>query len=489
ADVAYLRSVLPSTTEDAFFDYLATLDASEVTVSAAPEGSVVFARVPFLQVKGPLLVVQLLETTLLCLVSYASLVATNAARFRFLAGPDVKLMEMGLRRAQGPDGALSASKYSYVGGECRPAAPPPAAPRPCRYPRVPAVPVGFDYTSNVLAGKLYGIPVRGTVAHSFVMSFTSLEEVRPRELSPLAGGEPVDLPALAERWLRRVCEVLRTPPEKANRGELAAFASYAVTFPRDFQGLLDTYCVRRSGLPNFCAVALALHQLGYRAVGVRLDSGDLARQSKEVRRMLRACGAHFQVPWLETIPIAVSNDISEQSLEEFNREGSEIDMIGVGTNLVTCPLQPSLGCVYKLVEVNGFPCLKLTEDEEKMTIPGTKTVYRLYDAAGHPFMDLMALEEEPSPSAGQELAVRVLGQLGETSKVVPTAVEPLHRTYFRDGQLCEPLPSLSEVRNHAQVSLNLLSPSHRRLRDPEPYPVAMTERLHGLLTELRRASQ
>ncbi|XP_009075744.1 PREDICTED: nicotinate phosphoribosyltransferase-like, partial [Acanthisitta chloris] len=152
--VAYLRSVLPSTVEDAFFDYLATLDASEVTISAMPEGSVVFAKVPFLQVKGPLLVVQLLETTLLCLVSYASLVATNAARFRLLAGPDVKLMEMGLRRAQGPDGALSASKYSYVGG--------------------------FDCTSNILAGKLYGIPVHGTMGHSFVMAFRSEEEVQPR---------------------------------------------------------------------------------------------------------------------------------------------------------------------------------------------------------------------------------------------------------------------------------------------------------------------
>ncbi|NXK26615.1 PNCB phosphoribosyltransferase, partial [Arenaria interpres] len=433
-DVAYLRSVLPSTTEDAFFDYLATLDASEVTLTAVPEGSVVFARVPFLQVKGPLLVVQLLETTLLCLVNYASLVATNAARFRLLAGPDMKLMEIGLRRAQGPDGALSASKYSYIGG--------------------------FDCTSNILAGKLYGIPVRGTIAHSFIMSFTSLEEVRPRELPPLAGGEPVDLPSLTERWLRR-----------------------------DFQGLLDTYCVRRSGLPNFCAVALALHQLGYRAIGVRLDSGDLAQQSKEIRQVLRACGAHFQVPWFENIPIAVSNDISEQSLEEFSREGSEINMIGVGTNLVTCPLQPSLGCVYKLVEVNGSPCLKLTEDEEKMTIPGSKTIYRLYDASGHPFMDLMALEEEPSPSAGQELAVRLLGQLGETSKVVPTTVEPLHRTYFRDGQVCEPLPSLMEVRNHAQVSLSLLNPAHRQLREPQPYPVAVTEKLHHLLTELRQASQ
>ncbi|NXU82093.1 PNCB phosphoribosyltransferase, partial [Oreotrochilus melanogaster] len=345
-----------------------------------------------------------------------SLVATNAARFRLLAGPDVKLMEMGLRRAQGPDGALSASKYSYIGG--------------------------FDSTSNILAGKLYGIPVRGTVAHSFIMSFTSLEEVQPRELSPLAGGQPVDLVALAVSWLQR-----------------------------DFQGLLDTYCVRRSGLPNFCAVALALHQLGYRAIGVRLDSGDLAQQSKEIRQVLRACGARFQVPWFETIPIAVSNDISEQSLEEFCREGSEIDMIGVGTNLVTCPLQPSLGCVYKLVEVNGSPCLKLTEDEEKMTIPGIKMIYRLYDAAGHPFMDLMALEEEASPSAGQELVVHVLGQLDETSKVMPTTVEPLHRTYFRDGQVCEPLPSLPEVRSHAQVSLSQLSPAHRRLHEPQPYPV------------------
>uniref|UniRef100_A0A8B9QP46 Nicotinate phosphoribosyltransferase n=1 Tax=Anas platyrhynchos TaxID=8839 RepID=A0A8B9QP46_ANAPL len=460
-DIAYLRSVLPSTTEDAFFDYLCTVDASEVTLSSVPEGSVVFSRVPLLQVKGPLLVVQLLETTLLCLVNYASLVATNAARFRLLAGPEVKLMEIGLRRAQGPDGGLSASKYSYIGG--------------------------FDFTSNVLAGKLYGIPVRGTIAHSFIMSFTALEEVQPKVLAPLAGGEPVDLVALAESWLWRVCELLQSPPEKANRGELAAFVSYAITFPHHFQGLLDTYCVMRSGLPNFCAVALALHQLGYRAIGVRLDSGDLGQQSKEIRRVLRACGTAFQVPWFGSIPIAVSNDISERSLESFIQEGSEIDVIGVGTNLVTCPLQPSLGCVYKLVEVNGSPCLKLTEEEEKMTIPGIKAVYRT--PAGHSIMDLMALEDEPAPKAGQELVAHVLGRRGEATKVWPSTVEPLHRTYFRDGQVCEVLPSLPEVRSHAQTSLNQLSPAHRRLREPQPYPVAVTEKLHLLLAELRQAKQ
>ncbi|NXV83423.1 PNCB phosphoribosyltransferase, partial [Atlantisia rogersi] len=127
--------------------------------------------------------------------------------------------------------------------------------------------------------------------------------------------------------------------------------------------------------------------------------------------------------------------------------------------------------VLQLVEVNGSPCLKFTEDEEKMTIPGTKTIYRLYDAAGHPFMDLMALEEEASPIAGQELVVRVLGQLDETSKVVPITVEPLHRVYFSHGQVCEPLPSLAEVRNHAQVSLSTLNPAHRHLHEPQPYPV------------------
>ncbi|NXY92564.1 PNCB phosphoribosyltransferase, partial [Alcedo cyanopectus] len=148
-----------------------------------------------------------------------------------------------------------------------------------------------------------------------------------------------------------------------------------------------------------------------------------------------------------------------------------------------------LNFLLQLVEVNGSPCLKLTEDEGKMTIPGTKMIYRLYDAAGHPFMDLMALEKEPSPSTGQELVIRVLGRLGETTKVVPTTVELLHRTYFRDGQVCEPLPSLLEVRNHVQESLSLLSPAHRHLHNPQPYPVAMTEKLYQLLVELREASQ
>ncbi|XP_077207439.1 nicotinate phosphoribosyltransferase isoform X1 [Paroedura picta] len=463
ADIEYLESVLPVTTEKAFFDYLRTVDASEVSISSVPEGSVVFSRVPIFQVKGPLLVVQLLETTLLCLVNYASLVATNAARFRLKAGPDKKLMEMGLRRAQGPDGGLSASKYSYVGG--------------------------FDFTSNVLAGQLYGIPVRGTVAHSYVSSFTSLAEVNPRVLRPLSGGEPVDFPALVEAWLSKVCQLLRVPLARVNRGEQAAFVSYAITFPHNFQGLLDTYCVLRSGLPNFCAVALALNELGYRAIGVRLDSGDLARQSVEIRQAFRTCSTHFQVPWFERVPIAVSNDVSESSLEELAQEGNEIDMIGVGTHLVTCPLQPSLGCVYKLVKVNGCPRLKVTEDEEKTTLPGSKVVYRLWDAAGFPCMDLMSLEDELPPRAGEEAEVRLLGRGKESRKVTPAAVEILHRLYLRDGQVCQALPSLEEIKKHAQASVRKLNPAHKRLQDPEAYQVAVTQKLHALLTDLQRDGQ
>uniref|UniRef100_H2YXH8 nicotinate phosphoribosyltransferase n=1 Tax=Ciona savignyi TaxID=51511 RepID=H2YXH8_CIOSA len=150
SDIAYLQEILPNV-DQGFWEYLSQLDASQVTMSAIPEGYVVFPKVPLIRLEGPLPVIQLLETTFLNLINYASLVATNAARFRITAGDGVQLLEFGLRRAQGPDGGLSASKYCYIGG--------------------------FDGTSNVLAGKLFGIPVRGTHAHAFVNSFSSLDDV------------------------------------------------------------------------------------------------------------------------------------------------------------------------------------------------------------------------------------------------------------------------------------------------------------------------
>ncbi|XP_036777904.2 nicotinate phosphoribosyltransferase isoform X1 [Manis pentadactyla] len=458
ADVQFLASVLPPDTDPAFFEHLRALDCSGVTVRALPEGSLAFPGVPLLQVSGPLLVVQLLETPLLCLVGYASLIATNAARLRLIAGPEKRLLEMGLRRAQGPDGGLTASTYSYLGG--------------------------FDGTSNVLAGQLRGVPVAGTLAHSFITSFSG-SEVPPDPMLalPARQGPSVDLATRVEAWLERVCAHLGLEVQEPHPGERAAFVAYALAFPQAFQGLLDTYSVRRSGLPNFLAVALALEELGYQAVGVRLDSGDLLQQAQEIRIVFRTFAAQFQVPWLASVPIAVSNNIGEEELAQLAQEGSEVNLIGIGTSVVTCPRQPSLGCVYKLVSVGGQPRMKLTEDPEKQTLPGSKAAFRLRDSDGSLLLDVLQLAEEPPPQAGQELRVWPRGAR-ESCTVRPAYVEPLLRLWVQRGQLCEPLPSLAESRAFSQLSLSRLSLAHRRLVQPAQYQVVLSEKLQALVDRL-----
>ncbi|XP_012889287.1 PREDICTED: nicotinate phosphoribosyltransferase [Dipodomys ordii] len=458
ADVQFLASVLPPDTDPAFFEHLRTLDCSGVTLRALPEGSLAFPGVPLLQVSGPLLLVQLLETPLLCLVSYASLVATNAARLRLIAGPNKRLMEFGLRRAQGPDGGLTASTYSYLGG--------------------------FDSSSNTLAGQLRGVPVAGTLAHSFITSFLGSEVPPDPMLAPAIGTGPrVDLTTSVKVWLERVCAHLGLGMQEPHPGERAAFVAYALAFPRAFQGLLDSYSVQRSGLPNFLGVALALGELGYRAVGVRLDSGDLLQQAQEIRAVFRTTATRFQVPWLEFIPITVSNNIDEEELARLAQEGTEVNAFGIGTSLVTCPRQPSLGCVYKLVSVGGQPRMKLTEEPEKQTLPGSKAAFRLLDSAGFLLLDVLQLAEEPPPQAEKELKVWPLGAR-DPCTVKPARVEPLLRRWLHKGQLCEPLPSLAESRAFAQWSLNRLSPAHKQLQSPAPYQVALSEQLRALVDRL-----
>ncbi|KAK6490416.1 nicotinate phosphoribosyltransferase isoform X3 [Huso huso] len=460
-DVAFLKSVLPSTTEEGFFRYLLTMDASGVSVCSFPEGSVVFNRVPLMEVNGPLAVVQLLETSLLCLVNYASLVSSNAARLRLAAGPKRRMLEMGLRRAQGPDGGLSASRYSYIGG--------------------------FDMTSNMLAGQLFGIPVSGTMAHSYITSFSSLEEVWHRTLAPALGeGPALDLVSLSQAWLPQVCSLLQVTHSEVNEGELAAFISYALAFPRNFLVLLDSYSVMRSGVLNFCAVALALCQLHYQPIGVRLDSGDLCGQSVELRRIFLACSSRFQVAELQSLLIVGSNNISEKSLLEMNGRENEIDVVGVGTHLVTCPLQPSLGCVYKLVQVNGAPRMKLTEDSGKSTLPGRKAVYRLFSQDGHAFLDLLALREEPVPAEGIAVQCRVLGGWEEET-VTAARVERIHQQCFTQGQISQTLPSTADIRTRVQAALSTLHPGQRRLQQPERYKVAVSEKLYCQLRDLKNS--
>jgi nicotinate phosphoribosyltransferase len=288
-------------------------------------GTVVFPRLPLLRVEGPILKAQLLETVLLTLTNFASLVATNATRFRATTGPDKTFHEFGLRRAQGPDGGLSASKYCYLGG--------------------------FDGTSNVLAGKLYGIPIKGTHAHAYVSSYNKMEDLKVSDLRDRISGESRPFAQLCLQYLNELGPILKFLPEETNKGELAAFISYAIAFPTNFLALVDTYDVLKSGVPNFLSVARALHEFNYQAIGLRLDSGDLAYLSLEVRARFTEVAKIFNIPYIKNLNIVASNDINENILISLEKQEHAIDTFGIGTHLVTCQKQPALGCVYKLVEV------------------------------------------------------------------------------------------------------------------------------------------
>ena len=401
--------------EDEFFEYLLKIDASDIRVYAQKEGSVVFPRVPLLRLEGPLATVQLLETTLLCLVNYASLVATNAARHRLVAGEDVMLLEFGLRRAQGVDGGVSASRYAYLGG--------------------------FDATSNVEAGRQFGIPIKGTHAHSYVQSHSGWDCVKNPRLKAANGSTCEDFPALVMEKMKRL-EAVRDDMEpdlrwnETNTSELAAFTSYALAFPSAFLALVDTYNVLQSGLPNFCAVALALRELGYAAVGIRLDSGDLSYLSKCSRAFLRDIERLLGTKIadnLSKVSITASNDIHEEVLFSLKQHGHEIDAFGIGTHLVTCLKQPALGCVYKLVEVDETPRIKLSEDLAKVTIPGCKNGYRLFSQTGEAIVDVMTRVDEPAPKVGERMLCRHPFLESKRAYVVPSKIQPLF-TCVWDGK-------------------------------------------------------
>ncbi|XP_037298580.1 nicotinate phosphoribosyltransferase isoform X2 [Manduca sexta] len=510
SDIEYLRQALPGNIEPEFFAYLKDLTCKDVKVSAIEEGSVVFPRVPLLRVEGPLIIAQLLETTLLTLVNFASLMATNAARYRMVAGKSVSLLEFGLRRAQGPDGGLSASKYAYIGG--------------------------FDGTSNVLAGKMFNIPVRGTHAHSFVTSFSTLEDINSVILRHAETQKPCNLLELASEWRNRVSAIIDISPEEASDGELAALISYALAFPSGFLALVDTYDVKRynfqglpsqhrlrnmnghtgynsncgtngtrtqitsnnhstygystvertlrSGLLNFCAVALALNDCGYRAVGIRIDSGDLAYLSVLARDTFEQVGKAFNLPWFLKLTIVASNDINEETILSLNEQGHKIDCFGIGTHLVTCQRQPALGCVYKLVEINGQPRIKLSQDVGKVTIPGHKEAYRLFGADGHALIDLLQRSSEPAPVVGQKVLCRHPFQESKRAYVIPSKVEHLCKVYWKDGHVTTPPKPLSEVRERVQSSLKTLRQDIKRNLNPTPYKVAVSDDLYNFIHDL-----
>ncbi|XP_051162849.1 nicotinate phosphoribosyltransferase isoform X5 [Leptopilina boulardi] len=457
SDIDYLRTTMPDCVEPEFFEYLKNLTTDDVSLYAIEEGSIVFPRVPLLRVEGPLIIIQLLETTFLTLVNYASLVATNASRYRMVAGKNVTLMEFGLRRAQGPDGGLSASKYSYIGG--------------------------FDGTSNVLAGKLFAIPVYGTHAHAYITSFNGKDDLQNRTLAHKETGQMKDLLAASCKYRKNIAADLEALELEASDGELAALVSYAIAFPDGFMALVDTYDVK-SGLLNFCAVALALNDLGYRAIGIRIDSGDLAYLSQEARESFEKIAEKYNIPWFAQMTIVASNDINEETIISLNEQNHKINSFGIGTHLVTCQRQPALGCVYKMVEINKLPRIKLSQEVDKVTMPGRKNAFRLYGADGHALVDLLQRYDEDTPQVGQKVLCRHPFQESKRAYVTPTRVEVLHKLYWKDGKLCRPLPTLQETRQRVQESLKTLRSDHKRSLNPTPYKVAVSDKLYHFIHDL-----
>ena len=460
SDISYLSSCLPDCEEE-FFIYLANIDTNKVQVVAMDEGSVCFPRVPLMKVKGPLVLVQLLETIFLNLVNFSSLVATNAARFRIAAGDQVRLFEFGLRRAQGPDGGLTASKFSYLGG--------------------------FDGTSNVLAGKMFGIPVAGTHAHSYVSSYSHLDQVASITLLPSSTcttTPATDWVTTCIMWRETMAKDLGIMVGEANQGELAAYISYAAAFPSSFTALLDTYDVIRSGILNFCGVALALHMFGYRACGVRIDSGDLAYLSKKIRNIFIKVGTLHNLPWFSILDITASNDINEETILSLNEQGNSINSYGIGTHLVTCQRQPALGCVYKLVDINNVPKIKLSQDVEKITMPGDKVAFRLFGKDGFAILDLLQLPGEERPQVGLKVLCRHPFEESKRAYVTPHQVELLHNLMWKEGNRVTDEIDLAIVREKVKRNMKTVRPDHARSLNPTPYKVSVSDQLYSFMHRL-----
>eukprot|EP01121_Diplochlamys_sp_Union-15-3_P009700 TRINITY_DN2650_c0_g1_i4.p1 TRINITY_DN2650_c0_g1~~TRINITY_DN2650_c0_g1_i4.p1 ORF type:complete len:541 (+),score=90.76 TRINITY_DN2650_c0_g1_i4:59-1681(+) len=444
--INFVRSQMPNAEEE-FFKWLASLNLSNVKIYALREGSVVFPHEPLLRVEGPLAICQLLESTLLNLINFPSLVATNAARHRIAVGPKKTLIEFGMRRAQGPDGALSASRYSYIGG--------------------------YDSSSNVKAGQLFGIKISGTHAHSFVTSFFGFSDLANHVLKDAKGEKEHDILPLALKYRQLLGKTTKD-------NELAAFLAYSLSFPTSFLALVDTYNTLESGVPNFLVVALALLDLGYKPIGIRLDSGDLAYLSKEARKMFRKVAEQFNKPEIADLKIVASSDLSEEILYALDRQGHEIDVFGIGTSLVTCDGQPALGCVYKLVSINSKSRMKLSNNDTKVTIPGSKQVYRLVGKEGKPLLDLLTLVGTPAPQPGKEILCRHPFQESKRARVTPTQVCLLHHLVW-DGKCVDPGFDLFDIHKTREYSLEQVKSLREdiiRYLNPTPFKVSVDSALY-----------
>lgn len=384
-----------------FIDYLGAIKFS-CDLDAIPEGTVVYPHEPLVRVTGPMLQCQLLETPLLNIINFQTLIATKAARVCQAAAGD-RVIEFGLRRAQGIDGALAASRAAFIGG--------------------------CSGTSNVLAGKLFNIPVTGTHAHSWVMTFPSERE---------------------------------------------AFDLYASALPNNCVFLVDTYDTLE-GVRNAVETARSLRSRGHEMLGIRLDSGDLAWLSIEARKILDDSG-------FPAARIVASNDLDERLITSLKQQGARIDTWGVGTKLVTAFDQPALGGVYKLGAIRDEQGrwqyrIKLSEQTVKVSNPGILQVRRYHDASEHRGDMIFDQGSKPNPADGATMIDPA--DPNRRRDFAPDALSSdLLVPIFRQGQSVYQQPSLDVIRQRVRDELACTPISVKRFDNPHIYPVGLEESLH-----------
>lgn len=404
-DLEYLRSL--DLFSDKFLEFLKDFKFTGDIYSVA-EGTIMFPNEPIITVKAPLYQAQLIETALLTIVNFQSLIASKASRVCFAAQGD-PVLEFGLRRAQGPDAGTYGARAAMIGG--------------------------CNATANVLAGKMFDIPVVGTQAHSWVQKFDT---------------------------------------------ELESFKAYADVYPDKCLLLVDTYNVLQSGVPNAIKVFKDLASKGHKPVGIRLDSGDLKYLSVEAKKMLDKAG-------FTDLSITASNDLDEYTIADLKAEGSAVNSWGVGTKLITSADSPSLGGVYKLAGSydgdNLVPKIKVSEDPEKINNPGYKKVVRIYNEENKAEADLIMINHE-TIDITKPLEIFHPTYTWKKITFKNYKIRELHAPLFLNGECKYKKKSVMDVRDYVQTELETLWEAYRRLSKPKVYKVDLSEELWTLKSNL-----
>ena len=410
-DIEYLRST--NTFDEDFLDYLRSFHFTG-DIYAIPEGTVIFPREPIVKVIAPIMEAQLMETAILNIVNHQSLIATKAARVCYAAKGD-GIMEFGLRRAQGPDAGTYGARAAVIGG--------------C---------IG---TSNVLTGQLFDVPVLGTHAHSWIMSFPD---------------------------------------------EYSAFKAYAELYPDNCVLLVDTYDTLRSGVPNAIRVFTEMREAGKKLTryGIRLDSGDLSYMSKKARKMLDEAG-------FTDASIAASSDLDEYLIQSLKNQNAAINSWGVGTNLITSKNTPAFGGVYKLAAVENeegefVPKIKLSENTEKVTNPGNKTIYRLYDKEnGKMRADLICLVDEEYDES-KDLVIFDPRETWKKTKLKggTYTMRELLEPIFLSGKCVYESPTVMEMRDICTREKDTLWDETKRFVNPHEMYVDLSDKLFKIKSDL-----